>query len=224
MRTLARWGSASPNGFGRMTDRWMETQRTRWRFRRLLTSAAEWCAPPGEKGERWAAVKGLRYHRHPLRRPSFPFDLRARDTIPPVTAGTGGISYVRRHIFTQQWRPTDLRPASADCTRRHWEALPASSRTPLGVQGLVEWGEHGGMRTPIGVRGKGVERFRWRVFVVSRRGFRSFTAFAAEWCAPSHETRGEKMGGGGNWRCRKLYGRRPSSPPFPQYAAHHSAL
>ena len=50
MRTLARWGSASPNGFGRMTDRWMETQRTRWRFRRLLTSAAEWCAPPREKG------------------------------------------------------------------------------------------------------------------------------------------------------------------------------
>ena len=79
------------------------------------------------------------------------------------------------------------------------------------------------MRTLSGVRGKGVERFRWRVFVVSRRGFRSFTAFAAEWCAPSHETRGEKMGGGENWRCRKLYGRRPSSPPFPQYAAHHSA-
>ncbi len=50
--------------------------------------------------------------------------------------------------------PADLRPASADCTRRHWEALPASSRTTSGVQGLVEWNEHGRMRMSLGVRGK----------------------------------------------------------------------
>ena len=30
----------------------------------------------------------------------FPFDLRARGTIPPVTTGTGGISSVQRQIFT----------------------------------------------------------------------------------------------------------------------------
>jgi len=39
--------------------------------------------------------------------------------------------------------------------RRHWEARPASSRTTSGVQSLVGWGEHGRMRTPSGVRGKG---------------------------------------------------------------------
>lgn len=32
-------------------------------------------------------------------------------------------------------------------------SLPAAA-LPLGVQGLVEWGEHEGMRTPLGVRGK----------------------------------------------------------------------
>ena len=32
--------------------------------------------------------------------------------------------------------------------------------TPLGVQGFVERGEQGGMRTPSGVRGKGVERVK----------------------------------------------------------------
>ena len=32
---------------------------------------------------------------------------------------------------------------------------------------------------------------------LARRGFRSLTAFAAEWCVPPCETKGEKMGGGG---------------------------
>ena len=35
--------------------------------------------------------------------------------------------------------------------------------------------------------------------------------------------RGRRWAAGINCRCRKLHGRRPSSPLFPLYAAHHSA-
>ena len=77
------------------------------------------------------------------------------------------------HGCAKTWHtlPADLRPATPPrvvrCYRvrqtyglpariacHHWEARPVSRRTPLGVQGLVEWGGHGGMRTPLGVRGE----------------------------------------------------------------------
>ncbi|MBR4911353.1 MAG: hypothetical protein IKZ54_00740 [Bacteroidales bacterium] len=50
--------------------------------------------------------------------------------------------------------PADLRPASSDCVRRHWEARPASSRTR---QECMAWWNGAGtrkMRTPLGVRGE----------------------------------------------------------------------
>ncbi len=101
----------------------------------------------------------------------FPFDPHAQGTIPPVTKGTGGISYGQRQIFTKQAMPADLRPASADCTRRHWEALPASSRTPSGVQSLVEWGEHGRPAHAVRCTGRGVERVKVFTPQETRRGF-----------------------------------------------------
>ena len=137
MRTLARWGSASPNGFGGM-----------------VRAAGREGGKDGRR-ERGSATTDTFSAAH-----LFPFAPHARGTIPPVTTGTVGIPYVQRQIFTKQAMPADLRPASADCTRRHWEARPASSRTPSGVQDLVEWGEHGRMRTPPGVRGKRISLVR----------------------------------------------------------------
>ncbi|MBR4911264.1 MAG: hypothetical protein IKZ54_00275 [Bacteroidales bacterium] len=116
-------------------------------------------------------------------------------TIPPVTTGTSGISCVQRHIFTKQSVPG--RPTAClltVITFCHWEARPAGSRTPSGVQDLVEWGEHGRMRTPLGVRGEGAERgkgfvgvFSWFLGGDSARSLRSRRNGAHY--APSRKTR-----------------------------------
>ena len=58
---------------------------------------------------------------------------------------------------------------------------------------------------------------------LARRGFRSLTAFAAEWCALPYETKGEKMGGGEKLPSPETLRPPPIfSPCFP-CAIYHSA-
>ena len=68
----------------------------------------------------------------------FPFDPRARGTIPPVTTGTGGISYIQRQSSIKQVMPG--RPTA--CLRR----LPAV------------FGEARSRQQPHPVRGAGLGR------------------------------------------------------------------
>ena len=53
------------------------------------------------RGRRWAAGKNCRCLMFHDRRPSSPLFPCMRRTIPPVTIGTGGISYVQRQISTK---------------------------------------------------------------------------------------------------------------------------
>ncbi|MBQ5993625.1 MAG: hypothetical protein IJL57_04760 [Bacteroidales bacterium] len=63
----------------------------------------------------------------------------------------------------------------------------------------------------------------WRVLVIFQRRFRSLTAFAAEWCIPPYETKGEKMGGREKLPLPDVSRLPPIFSPISQYVAHHSA-